>query len=112
MVLPTTGSRTQIVWIISQTQRLQNMEIREIWAPAFKWTGPVTGEMANRMLKMNDEMKIGAWRAIPAGNNTYLIVYAAQIAAESSAETYQTVMRAVMMTADKYEEEITGKDDW
>ena len=33
------GNRTQIVYVISSTERYGNLEIREVWAPAFKTGG-------------------------------------------------------------------------
>ena len=72
------GERTQIVYIISGTERYGNLEIREIWAPSFKTGGALDADVARQMLVANNRMKLGAWRLYGDAEDQ-MAVYAVQI---------------------------------
>jgi hypothetical protein len=105
------GDRTQIVYIISSTERYGNLEIREIWAPAFKTGGRLDAEVARKMLAMNERMKLGAWRLYGEGEDQ-MAVYAVQIDADANADAMRSALRIVVQVADAEERTQTGKDDY
>ncbi|HEX6644615.1 MAG TPA: YbjN domain-containing protein [Gemmatimonadales bacterium] len=105
------GDRTQIVYIISSTERYGNLEIREIWAPAFKTGGRLDADVARKMLAMNERMKLGAWRLYGEGDDQ-MAVYAVQIDADANAEAMRSALRIVVQVADAEELTQTGKDDY
>ena len=105
------SDRTQIVYVISTTERYGNLEIREIWAPAFKTGGRLDADVARRMLESNDRLKLGAWRLYGKGDDQ-MAVYAVQIDAGANADALQSALEIVIQVADAEELEQTGKDDY
>lgn len=105
------GERTQIVYVISSTERYGNLEIREIWAPAFKTGGRLDDDVAREMLVANERMKLGAWR-LYGDDDDQMAVYAVQIDADANAEAMRSALQIVVQVADAEEKEQTGKDDY
>lgn len=103
--------RTQLVYASSKTLTVGSLEVREIWAPAFKTEGVPSGELLLDLLRDNNKVKIGAWRLLQSGGN-YIGVFAAQVSADCDRDTFQTVVRAVGITADEKEKAVTEKDDF
>ena len=108
--------RSQLVYINSNTEKYGSLEIREVLAPAFLAEPPVSAEIANKLLRENNSTKLGAWRLVPinSGPNRgkYLAMYAAQINANSDAETLRLTIKSVILIADRMEKEVTSKDDY
>ena len=105
------SERTQIVYVISSTERYGNLEIREIWAPAFKTGGRLDDDVAREMLVANERMKLGAWR-LYGDDDDQMAVYAVQIDADANAEAMRSALQIVVQVADAEEKEQTGKDDY
>lgn len=105
------SERTQIVYVISSTERYGNLEIREIWAPAFKTGGRLDDDVAREMLVANERMKLGAWR-LYGDDDDQMAVYAVQIDADANAEAMRSALQIVVQVADAEEQEQTGKDDY
>ncbi|HEX8707854.1 MAG TPA: hypothetical protein VF723_06290 [Pyrinomonadaceae bacterium] len=114
--IKTEGERSQLVYVNSNTEKYGTLEIREVLAPAFLSNGPLSAAVANRLLRENNEVKLGSWRlvVINSGDNAgkYLAMYAAQVAADSDAESLRLAIKSVILIADRMEKELTGKDDY
>ena len=67
-------------------------------------------EIANKLLRQNDQVKLGAWRVITTAGKA-VAVFGAQISANTDVETLKYVLQAVAKTADDAEKELTGRDD-
>jgi hypothetical protein len=105
------SERTQIVYVISSTERYGNLEIREIWAPAFKTGGRLDDDVARQMLAANERMKLGAWR-LYGEDDDQMAVYAVQIDADANTEAMRSALQIVVQVADAEELKQTGKDDY
>jgi hypothetical protein len=108
--------RTQLVYVNSNTERYGSLEIREVLSPAFLSNGPLTAAVANRLLRENNTVKLGSWRlvVINSGPNAgkYLAMFAAQINANSDAESLRLTIKSVILIADQIEKELTNADDY
>ena len=108
--------RTQLVYVNSNTERYGTLEIREVLAPAFLSNGPLSAEVANRLLRENNSVKLGSWRLvlINSGPNSgkYLAMFAAQINADSDSESLRLTIKSVILIADRMEKELTNADDY
>jgi hypothetical protein len=108
--------RSQLVYVNSNVEKYGTLEIREVLAPAFLSNGPLSAAVANRLLRENNSVKLGSWRlvVINSGANAgkYLAMYAAQIAADSDAESLRLTIKSVILIADRMEKELTGLDDY
>lgn len=111
LILEFEGGRSQVAYINSTTQTIGDFEIREIWSVAYVSKGFLDIDTANTLLMKNFEMKIGSWRLIPAGNNTFLVAFCVQIAADCDPTAFSRTLGIVLQVADDMEEKLTGGDD-
>jgi len=105
------NDRTQIVWVNSKTYKYGEFEIREVWSVAYASDSLFNSTVANRLLKDNEDRKLGAWQTKRL-NGKYAAVFAAKVAASMSSDQLASAIRAVRSTADEIENELTSRDDW
>lgn len=105
------GGRTQVAWILSQTEKLDNMEIRQIVSPAYQSEGPLPATVANQLLADSARKKLGNWQTATSGK-TYIALYAAKIPADTDVKNLESSLMAVLYSADGMEKTLTGKDDF
>lgn len=103
--------RSQLVWINSNTSTYRGMEVREVWAPAYRSPVEFPADVSFRLLRQNRKMKLGAWEAAKMGDD-YFAVFSVKISAEPDAETLLSVIKFVVEAADEMEQELTGKDEF
>ncbi|MBU6302416.1 MAG: hypothetical protein KGS60_12725 [Verrucomicrobia bacterium] len=103
--------RSQLIWILSKTSGLGDLEIREVWSIAFKSPEPFSAKVGHLLLEQNGQTKIGAWQMRKMGDD-FAAVFSAQIAADTDVDSLVTVIQAVAETADDMEEELSEGDDW
>jgi hypothetical protein len=103
--------RLQAVWIISETQNLGSIQVRQIWSIGYVSDQPFPAQLANRFLQENAKIKLGAWQVRRMGGK-YVAVISAQVGADADKFTLLTCMSAVATTADDIEIELTGKDTY
>lgn len=103
--------RSQLIWVLSNTSQLKHLEVREIWSIGYQSDQPFSADIARRLLIENTETKVGAWQMRKMGDK-YAAVFSAQIAANTNAETLEAIVDAVSVTADNFEEDVLGTDDW
>jgi len=105
------GGRSQLVWVASGTAKLDQLEIRDVWSIASRGKGAPPAELAGYLLKENARMILGAWQ-VNQGPEEYLVVFSAPVVATADAATLQEVIEVVMLSADRIEKELTGKDEF
>ena len=111
MTVDVPGGRTQLVYVISHTETVGSITVREIWSPAFKTGGHLSNEDAIRMLEDNNSKKVGAWRLYGKGDKQ-IAVFAIHLAANASGDALKSAIEFVSKVADLMEKEKTdGKDD-
>ena len=103
--------RSQLVWVASGTAKLDELEIRDVWSVASRGKGVPPAELASRLLKENARMILGAWQ-VNQGPEEYLVVFSAPVIATADAVTLQEVIEVVILSADRIEKELTGKDEF
>ncbi|MEM9596916.1 MAG: hypothetical protein AAGD06_21780 [Acidobacteriota bacterium] len=102
------GDRTQLAWIISDTNEYRNFEIREIWSYGYKVEdGELPADVARKILEDSFQKKLGAW-----GYNDGYAVYVTRIAADADAESLYSALMITLDAADEMEQALLGdKDD-
>jgi len=103
--------RSQLVWISSKTASYEVLEIRDVWSVAYRSKEPLSADIANKVLRKNGEMILGAWQ-IKKWGEEYVLAYAAQVAANTDAASLESAAEAVVISADELEKELTGKDEF
>lgn len=101
--------RSQRVWVASDTARVDQLEVRDVWSVAARGKGEVPVDLARMLLKENVRMIIGAWQ-VNQSPDEYLVVFSAPVNAAADAETLQEVIEVVMLSADRIEQQLSDKD--
>jgi hypothetical protein len=104
-------ARSQRVWVASDTAKVGNLEVRDVWSVASRGQGSVPPDLAAYLLKENARMILGAWQ-VNQGQDEYLVVFLAPVSAEADPATLQGVIEVVMYSSDRIEKELTGKDEF
>jgi len=105
------GGRTQLVWVASGTAKLDQLEIRDVWSVASRGKGEPPPEIAALLLRENARMILGAWQ-VNQNAEEYLVVFSAPVSATADPDTLQEVIEVVMLSADRIEQQLTGKDEF
>jgi hypothetical protein len=104
-------SRSQRVWVASGTTSLPPLEVRDVWSVAARRKGTVPADLAVHLLQENARMVLGAWQ-VNQGKDEYLVVFSAQVDADADAAALREVIEVVMYSADRIEQELSGKDEF
>lgn len=100
--------RSHEVRVRPQTSAFDALVIREVFAVAHEYSGPVPSEVAAELLALNSTYIIGAWSVEDSA-----VIFIARIAADASDAELQAAMDAVVLTADEMENRLSGgADEW
>lgn len=105
------NDRTQLVLIYGRAWDYQGIKIRELWAPAFRVSGTLPADLANRLLQMSQDTKIGGWQVIEVEQDC-LVTYAIKVVDRMTVDELRKWIDYVASYADATELEVTGKDDY
>ena len=101
--------RSQRVWVASDTARIDQLEVRDVWSVAARGKGEVPADLARMLLKENVRMILGAWQ-VNQSEDEYLVVFLAQVDAAANAATLKEVIEVVMFSADRIEKQLSDQD--
>jgi hypothetical protein len=104
------NSRSQLVFVTSQTEEFAGLEIRDVWSIASIGDGVLDLELMRYVLKRNGEVKFGAWRVIESDEGEPILAFAAHTPADADGDTLSSVLQFVTNQADQLEGKVT-KDD-
>jgi hypothetical protein len=106
------NGRTHVIVVKSKTWSLKPLEIREIWAAAYKTHGELSRDVAFRLLQDSNQRKLGAWEA-HGDHDESTAVFVAKISADASAQRLMSAITLVLQVADDIEKELMdGRDDF
>lgn len=104
----TKEKRTQLVFVSGKTESLNDLAIREIFAPVANIkTAGIDGKKALELLENSRKNKLGSWEI--SGDVLYLVI---KIPDNIDAATLETAIDSAAETADEMEIKLTGKDDF
>ncbi|MBE9176665.1 hypothetical protein IQ225_17585 [Synechocystis salina LEGE 06155] len=104
------GDRSQLAFINSNTEKINDFEIREIWSVAHISEGFLDASIANYLLLANNNLKIGSWRLKEIGENSFAVTFCIQVSANSDPESFLDALYMTLHIADEMELKLTGKD--
>lgn len=103
------NGRTQIVYVISDTNEVDGLAVREIWSTGYqapdRKTIPV--QVANRLLEHSHEVILGSWVKQDEGYAVFVV----KVPANASSSQLDSAIDAAASSADKLEREFTGDTD-
>ncbi len=101
--------RSQLAYVLSATETFGNLQIREIWSPAYRASSAqFPADVANRLLEDSQSSKLGGW--VKQGD---MAVFVVKIAADAAAGELDDALDFVLRAADQMEAALTqGKDEF
>lgn len=103
------NDRDHIVFIRSGTEMWGTMEIREVFAFAYRSKTRLSQAKLEKMLRANAEMKSGAWQLVDGDQLT--AIFSVKVAADCDGAALKTVVWGVARTTDDMEQALnSGKD--
>lgn len=114
LVLKIDDTRTQLVVIRSSTYDYDNIEVREIYAPAAK--GKDKSSFSQKVLfgflQDNAVFKMGGWQMDGSDDEGYLLNFGLRADAETSSKILKKLLTLAATQADKMEKIISGDDKY
>jgi hypothetical protein len=104
------NDRDHVVFVRSETEIWGSMEIRDVFAFAYRSKTRLSQAKLEKMLKANSVMKSGAWQLVDGEKLS--AVFSVKVAADCAGDALKTVVWGVARTADEMEQALTaGKDE-
>ena len=101
--------RAQRVWVASETARIEDLEMRDVWSVAARGQGEIPADLARMLLRENVRMILGAWQ-VNQNPEEYLVVFSAPVDAAADAATLREVIEVVVFSADRIEKQLSEQD--
>lgn len=102
--------RTQAVYVKSETEFYDEMEVREVWSIGYLSEGNISEEIANMLLQNSFDQKIGAWQVLRDDDNS-LAIFAVKLSANANGKSLRSAIIAAVQSADAVELKLTGEAD-
>jgi hypothetical protein len=109
VVFKVQDNRTQVVTIVSKTEKVQGLEIREISSPAYTTKGDISANVSNQLLKDSYRRKLGGWGVIRIDDDS-LALFSAKVDANQSVDDLKTSILLAVYAADEMEKSLTQDD--
>jgi hypothetical protein len=103
------NGRTQVVTIVSKTEKVEGLEIREIISPAYVTKGDVNAMISNQLLKDSFRRKLGAWSILRTDSESFAF-FTARVDANQAAADLKTSLLLTVYAADEMEKSLTQED--
>jgi hypothetical protein len=108
LIMDLGSGRSQTVLVMSGTEKLREMEVREISSLAYVSEQSLSAEVANQLLADNAKKKLGAWQVVKISKG-YVAIFTAKVSATSPEELEAAVISAAK-SADDMEKALTNAD--
>ncbi len=103
------NDRTQVVTIVSKTEKVEGLEIREIVSPAYVTKGDINATISNQLLKDSYRKKLGAWTILRTETDS-LALFTSKVDANQTADDLKTSLLLTVYAADEMENSLTKED--
>lgn len=97
------GDRSQTVYIMSETEKDNDVEIREIWSNAGTFSSAPDSDALVQLMLDNGSNKIGSWALEKADDGGYLLYYSMRFPSDVSDKAYQMMLELASSVADETE---------
>ena len=107
----TKDDRSQTVYVMSKTDKYNEVEIREIWSNAGTFEAEPDAEGLMDLMTESGKNKIGCWALEKLDDGKYLLFYTIKFPADSSDEAYRMILEFASSVADARELALFGGDE-
>lgn len=101
--------RDHMTIINSRTSRLDNMEMRDVWAYGYRGSS-LTKDQLEKILMKNASYKTGSWSMIKRKDGSVDVIFTVVVSAKASGESLKTITGTVAKEGDRMEKLLIGSD--
>jgi hypothetical protein len=105
------NKRTQLVYIMSATEKYNGVEIREIWSNAGSFPEEPDQATLLDLMTESGSNKIGCWALEPQDDGTYLLYYTIKLPISYTASDLKMMLAFAAKIADQREKQFFDTDD-
>ena len=105
------NKRTQLVYIMSATEKYNGVEIREIWSNAGSFPEEPDQATLLDLMTESGSNKIGCWALEAQDDGTYLLYYTIKLPISYTASDLKMMLAFAASVADERENQFFGTDD-
>ncbi len=107
IAFPDDNNRTQLVFIMSKTNQLRHMEVRDVWSVGYMGRQALSPQALRNLLEENGRLVLGQW-SVGGQQGTEVAIFRIRMDARSDAQTLRTIVELVAGTADEMEKKLMG----
>ncbi len=105
------GGRSQVAYIMGTTEKVDNIEVRELWSRAGKFTDAPTAEQMQSLLEDSGGKKIGFWALEETDDGGYTLYFSVKVPTYLKDDDLSSLLEYTANVADQKEEELFNVDD-
>jgi hypothetical protein len=105
------GGRTQTVYIMGQTEKYRETEIRELWSRAGVFDAVPSAEVMQSLLEESGTSKIGFWSVEKSDEGGYIVYFSVKVPVYLKDPDLSGLLELTANVADEKEQELFNTDD-
>ncbi len=105
------GGRSQTVYIMGGTQKVDDMEVREIWSRAGTFDSVPSADVMQNLLVESGTRQIGFWSLEEATDGGYILYFSVKVPIYLEDADLGSLMSYTANQADQKEQELFNSDD-
>ena len=105
------GGRSQVVYISGSTEKLEDMEVMEVWSRAGTFNEAPTSEVMKDLLLESGEKPIGSWNLERASDGGYTVYFSTRVPVYIGDADLASILQSAAATADQKEADLFNADD-
>ena len=102
--------RSQVAYVMGSTETVDNVEVRELWSRAGKFTGVPTEDQMQNLLEESGTKKIGFWALEEADDGGYTVYFSVKVPTYLKDDDLSSLLEYTANVADQKEEELFQQD--
>ncbi len=105
------GGRRQTVYIMGQTEKYKDTEIRELWSRAGVFDDVPSADVMRDLLEESGTAKIGFWSIEQNDSGSYIVYYSVKVPVYLRDSDFSSLLDLTANVADSKEKELFDTDD-
>ena len=105
------AGRSQIVYIMGSTEKVDDTVIRELWSRAGTFDGVPTADQMQNLLEESGSKKIGFWALEESDSGGYTVYFSVKVPTYLKDADLSSLLEYTANIADQKEQELFNQDD-
>ncbi len=105
------GGRSQVVYIMGTTEKVDATEVRELWSRAGTFDAVPTADQMQNLLEESGSKKIGSWALEETDKGGYTVYFSVKVPTYLKDADLVSLLQYTANIADQKEKELFNSDD-